>query len=144
MDRGRQLLAGGHPAALELHLAEKRSCRSSAFSVLTPEQGGQLVDLVLARQVLREEVRRVDFPSDLSHRYRTSPVFLLYPQGVGLEMPQLPKTGPRRYPERGARVGPNTDRHDKAHVAEQALVAKASSRRFDQPVELCLTGGQSH
>ena len=75
---------------------KKWSCRCSAFAILTSEQGGQLVDLVLARQVLREEVRRVDFPSDLSHRYRTSPDLLLYPQGMGLEMSQFPETGPSR------------------------------------------------
>ena len=73
-------------------LLEERRRGGTSFSVLATEERGQLVDLVLARQVLCEQVRWDDLPSDLSHRNRTSPVLFLQPKGVSLEVPQLPET----------------------------------------------------
>ena len=72
----------------------KQWCRRrSPSSILQSEKGHQLMHLFTTRQVLGEEVRWVDLPTDLLHGDRADPNFLLDPQSMGLQMPQFSQSG---------------------------------------------------
>ena len=91
-------------------------------------------------EMLCEEVRWVDLPTDFPNSNRSLPNFLPYPQTMRLEMAQFAKAGSRRDPYGGAGVRPHADGHLEPHVSQETLVAEPCPCGLHEAVELRLAG----
>ena len=67
---------------------------------------------------------------------------LLYPQRVGVQVPQLAQALACAYTDRRTRVGPHTQGHHHAEVFEQSLVTEALPGASDYSGELCFARAQ--
>ena len=87
----------------------------------------------LAREVLREQVRRVGRPGDLVQPERTGAHLLLDPQLAHRKMPHPADSRPAADADRSAGVGVHPDAGGEAEIAGQALKPQSLAGRLDDP-----------
>ena len=100
------------------------------------KQRNQLINLVPRLEVLREKVRRVGLPGDLQKLELAPPQSLLHPQGVALQVAQLPETLPPPDSDGSGRVRPDSDREVDPEISVQGLDAQGDADAPDDPIVL--------
>ena len=118
------------------------SRRSSGAPAARPEAYLQpnryRVDPVSARQVLGEEVGRIDLPLHLTELDGLVSNSLLDPECPGVHVAQLAQALAAADAHRGTGVGPYSDQEPHSEVFKQRLVPERHSSSLDDAVELSL------
>ncbi len=112
-----------------------RGCRAPVL-VGTSEQPEEVVDLVRAAEVLREQVRRILFATYFEELQRLVSHPLLYPQALGIDVAQAAQTLPATDPNGCGAIRPYSDRKLVAEIGEQGLESQGDSTRFYDSVKL--------
>ena len=94
------------------------------------------------REVLREQVGRVQGPEHLEDAKVASSNTLLYPQLAHREVPHLADASPLHNPQRSTRVRVELQKAGDAQVQHEGPEAQGLRGALDDACELCLPAGQ--